>query len=1307
MADQNEIEVKITGTTGDLESDINQVESKVKNAATGMRESANIIKTAFADIKNTLKNVEVKIHVDTEALQATMQGVANTIKNRLKAASDQAAVKVKVDRTNLTAELNSARAQIQAKLSSLPPQKIKLQVDAGAVQTSLHAAVVGLPLIDLNINLPHLQTQITAARTLLSSAFTSGNGAIKLNIDRSHLQAELAAARARINSFFATAVNGIRVNVSITQADLAAARAKLRSLITTTFKAKVGIDLAYLNSQIAHARAMLGAMGSSLNINVDATATGLITALNNLKAEIVRLIAAINSNGGGGGPGGGGGGIGAIFGGNLAAMATGFITSQLAEMGKALITTSDDAALLNSRMLDLLGTEQEVVQVKEKLYVAAQRLQAGYKEMAAATARMIPSLQEMGKGADDAVKLAEVLMTSAKLSGASTMEAASSAQQFGQALGSGVLAGDELKSILENNQSLARALANALKLPDASTKVTLGMLKDLGSQGKITSEVLANALLNSYDTIMAKADQLPTTFSGIWQQVKNMAFKTVDDLNQADFFGGLKDSLKDLSSKFEQLSKDGTIKEWATDIGGVLGELGSLFMELLGIVGDVIGEVVSLWQDLAGSVDESTGAQIGFFELLKNALKVVHVFFIAVRAGIQIAMLTIKSVVQDVVASVIATFVTFRAGINIAIIAVGGYVEGLITLLKTLANVAMKALQLDFSGAIAAWDAGTNKIAGIVKDRGQQIAKETSQMKINLAAAAQGSPLLTGSAIKGVNAIVDQNLTKANDVILGGGTVKMPKADTGGAAAAIEKVEVGKGKDKKDKKPKAEKSQMSDLGAGLEAQKTQWENQQNAAGTLQEFPLERIKAYWQQVSDTQKLSATDRIKVEKNLADASRELRQRGLNDELAKTRLDLQSYSQNISAKLEKAQSYTERLKTIYGSQSSEYKQALQEQQQLEQDIKQKSYEVSLRESEHNQQIKLNEIEAAEAQMQHEYDLGLMSSKKRLAALRAFEQQRYDIAQAGIKERIALYDEENTRTEGRLNPDDRVKMIDQKSASDTDHSKNQKGFDMQSEALKMESMFGGLGDRVSGLWDKGLQSMMDGTLTWRNAMNAVFADMGAFFIQKMVSEPLKQYAAGLARKLAIRLGFVSAETSAEVAGQTAQTGAVVAGEAARTGATILGSGLRMATKVMETIGSIMLSAYEAMAGAWAAMVRIPFVGPVIAPVVAAGAFAGVIGLVGKIKSASGGYDIPSGVNPVTQLHEEEMVLPKPYANVIRDMAAGGGAPAAGGVGGGEVHHHNYNIQAWDSRDMKRFLRDNSSALAGGLKSYGRNFGSK
>jgi len=100
------------------------------------------------------------------------------------------------------------------------------------------------------------------------------------------------------------------------------------------------------------------------------------------------------------------------------------------------------------------------------------------------------------------------------------------------------------------------------------------------------------------------------------------------------------------------------------------------------------------------------------------------------------------------------------------------------------------------------------------------------------------------------------------------------------------------------------------------------------------------------------------------------------------------------------------------------------------------------------------------------------------------------------------------------------------------------------------------------------------------------------------------------------------------------------------------------ATMAMES------QAMVAMAGlnAFAATAAIPMIGPLMAPGAAATATAIAEGFaattsamaMASVASAEGGYDIPAGVNPMTQLHEQEMVLPKPQANVIRDMAKNG-----------------------------------------------------
>jgi hypothetical protein len=87
------------------------------------------------------------------------------------------------------------------------------------------------------------------------------------------------------------------------------------------------------------------------------------------------------------------------------------------------------------------------------------------------------------------------------------------------------------------------------------------------------------------------------------------------------------------------------------------------------------------------------------------------------------------------------------------------------------------------------------------------------------------------------------------------------------------------------------------------------------------------------------------------------------------------------------------------------------------------------------------------------------------------------------------------------------------------------------------------------------------------------------------------------------------------------------------------------------------------------------------------------------MKALMNGYDIPRGINPMVQTHEEEMILPKQYANVIRGLAAGGGA------GGGEAASPqvNVNISAVDARGVRDLLLDNPDALAEAIRKARRN----
>lgn len=339
--------------------------------------------------------------------------------------------------------------------------------------------------------------------------------------------------------------------------------------------------------------------------------------------------------------------------------------------------------------------------------------------------------------------------------------------------------------------------------------------------------------------------------------------------------------------------------------------------------------------------------------------------------------------------------------------------------------------------------------------------------------------------------------------------------------------------------------------------------------------------------------------------------------------------------------------------------------------------------------------------QLEASLNAGKISNVEKARLAKQLEDQLYAIKRMGLEERLALESELGGltgNTNGISTVTNEIGALDnQKSISDIQSP----ALISSAEMKDFEDKFGDLTSRMSGLWDKGIQSMMNGTLTWKNAMNAIFTELAGAFIQSMITAPMKKYAASLATRLAVKLGFIKTETAAEVAGQAAQTGAVVAGETAKTAATGVGVFARIGMKIMETIKSVMMSAWEAMAKT---MASIPFP---LNIALGAAAFAGVAGIVGKIASARGGYDIPAGVNPMTQLHEEEMVLPKQHANTIR--ALGKNLTSDGGIGGGggssAQTFNNFTIQAWDSKDVRRFMEKHGRELAGGLKGYNRNFG--
>ena len=184
-----------------------------------------------------------------------------------------------------------------------------------------------------------------------------------------------------------------------------------------------------------------------------------------------------------------------------------------------LAKASDENSLRNSR----LGmVTNDVAGLKQKTFAASQQSGADY----GAQLDSIAKLKMLTKGLfndNEAVKFTSTLDKAFKVSGTSAEEAKSAMFQLNQAMTSGKLQGDEFRSVMENAPILAQKIAESMG-------VSMGELKKLGSEGKITSDVIKNAVLGSANDIESKYKQMPLTFGKVWQQAQNAGQQAMDGL---------------------------------------------------------------------------------------------------------------------------------------------------------------------------------------------------------------------------------------------------------------------------------------------------------------------------------------------------------------------------------------------------------------------------------------------------------------------------------------------------------------------------------------------------------------------------------------------------------------------------------------------------------------------------------------------------------------------------------------------------------------------------------------------------------
>ena len=154
-----------------------------------------------------------------------------------------------------------------------------------------------------------------------------------------------------------------------------------------------------------------------------------------------------------------------------------------------------------------------------QVYAAANSSRASVSDLMNVVARFGNNAKDAFSSTDEVVRFSELVQKQMTIAGASTQEASNAILQLSQALGSGVLRGDELNSIFEQAPNLIQTIADYMG-------VGVGDIRELASEGKLSADVVKNAIMGAGDEIDAKFESMPTTFGQTMTLIKNQALQS-------------------------------------------------------------------------------------------------------------------------------------------------------------------------------------------------------------------------------------------------------------------------------------------------------------------------------------------------------------------------------------------------------------------------------------------------------------------------------------------------------------------------------------------------------------------------------------------------------------------------------------------------------------------------------------------------------------------------------------------------------------------------------------------------------------
>lgn len=280
-------------------------------------------------------------------------------------------------------------------------------------------------------------------------------------------------------------------------------------------------------------------------------------------------------------------------------------------VGKAL-NISDELVQTTSRLNMMNDGVQTTAELVNMVYAAAQDARGSFNQMADVVARFGNNAKDAFSSSEEVVAFADLIQKQMTIAGASTQEAANAELQLSQALGSGVLRGDELNSIFEQAPNLIQNIADYLDVP-------IGKIREMAADGELSADVVKAAIFSAADDINSKFNEMPMTWGQMWQSMQNTALIAFQPVLQR---------LNDLAnSEAFQTFIQGAIEAMAT-LANILLNV----FEVAASVGAFIGDNWSIIAPIIYGVIAALGAYLAIMGIV-NAITAISAAIDATKAA--------------------------------------------------------------------------------------------------------------------------------------------------------------------------------------------------------------------------------------------------------------------------------------------------------------------------------------------------------------------------------------------------------------------------------------------------------------------------------------------------------------------------------------------------------------------------------------------------------------------------------------------------------------------------------------------------